>query len=130
MNSRLVMTASAIFMALAGLAATFLPQEILASLGESRSSALPLAVQILGALYIAFAMLDWMAKESVMGGIYNRPIAMGNLLHFMVGALALAKAALAGQRNAIVLALAVVYAIFALAFASIVFGSPRAVRAD
>jgi hypothetical protein len=72
-------------------------------------------------------MLDWMAKESVIGGIYNRPIAIGNLVHFLVAGLALVKAVAAGQRSAPLLVLAAVYALLAIAFARIAFGaSPTA----
>ena len=84
------MTASALVMGALGLAATFLPQEIAAYLGASTT--LPLLIQILGALYLGFAMLNWMARTSLIGGIYSRPVASGNLVHFVVGALALAKA--------------------------------------
>ena len=87
------MTASALVMAALGLAATFLPQEIAAYLGASTT--LPLLIQILGALYVAFAMLNWTAKDSLIGGIYNRPIAIGNLVHFLIAALALGKGAFA-----------------------------------
>src|SRR5258705_13633681 len=119
MSSKIVMAASAIVLAVLGLAATFLPQEILAALQEPTTAPLPLVIQLLGALYFAFAMLNWTAKDSLIGGIYNRPVAIGNLVHFTVGALALAKGVLAGERGMVVLALAVLYALFAIAFARI-----------
>src|SRR5690349_3179780 len=72
MSTRIVMIASALVMAVLGFAATFLPQEILARLGLPADGALPLVVQLTGALYLSFAMLNWTAKESVIGGIYNR----------------------------------------------------------
>jgi hypothetical protein len=121
--SKVVMASSAIVMALAGLFASFMPQEILARVGITPHDALVLLLQISGALYLGFAMLNWMAKDSVIGGIYNRPIAIGNLLHFMVAALALVK----GVRSTappLIIALAIVYAIFAICFARIAFTSP------
>jgi len=46
---------------------------------------------LLGALYVDFAMLNWMVKGSLIGNIYNRPVAVANFTHFLVGGLALAK---------------------------------------
>ena len=116
------MTASALVMGALGLAATFLPQEIAAYLGASMT--LPLLIQVLGALYVAFAMLNWTAKDSLIGGIYNRPIAIGNLVHFVIAALALAKGAFANPATPMILPFAIGYAIFAIAFAWIFFTSP------
>ncbi len=121
MNTKVVMTASAVVLGLLGVAATFLPQEIAASLGLPAEGVQPLLIQILGALYFAFSMLNWTAKDSLIGGIYNRPIAIGNLVHFVVGALALGKGALASP---VILPFAIGYAIFAIAFAWIFFTSP------
>jgi hypothetical protein len=124
MNTRLVMATSAVALALLGVAGSFLPQEILAALHQPSAGPLPLVVQLLGALYFAFAMVNWAAKDSLIGGIYNRPVALGNLVHFMVGALALGKGVTAGQRDVVVIALAVFYVLFAIAFAAVFFTSP------
>jgi len=113
---KLIMSASAIALGVAGLAASFLPHEALTYFGVTSGGALPLFVQVIGALYLAFAMLNWMARESLIGGIYNRPIATGNFLHFVVGALALGKGGL--------LVATVPYALFAIAFGWILFTSP------
>jgi hypothetical protein len=118
------MTASALVMGALGLSATFLPQEIAAYLGVSAEGALPLLIQVLGALYFAFAMLNWSAKDSLIGGIYNRPVGIANLVHFVVGALALAKGAFASPADMAVLAMAAVYVLFASAFGMIFFTSP------
>lgn len=124
MNTRLVMAASALVLGALGLSATFLPQEIAAYLGVPAEGALPLLIQVLGALYFAFAMQNWTAKDSLIGGIYNRPIALANLVHFVVGALALAKGAFAHPADTVIIAFAVVYALFAIAFGMIFFTSP------
>lgn len=124
MNTRVVMSGSALVMGALGLSATFLPQEIAAYLGASTVGAPPLVIQLLGALYFSFALLNWTAKDSLIGGIYNRPIAMGNLVHFTIGALALIKGAFANPAVTAILAFAIVYAVFAIAFALIFFKSP------
>lgn len=63
------------------------------------------------------AMLNYMARGVTIGGIYSRPLVTANLLHFLVGALALIKYA-AGAQNALpVWTAAALYSIFAILFA-------------
>jgi|TARA_R110002051_G_scaffold173271_2_gene243631 hypothetical protein len=45
----------------------------------------------MSALYLGFGILNRMAKGTIIGRIYNRPIAIGNLMHFEVGAIVLVK---------------------------------------
>ena len=81
MNTKLLMTLSAMILALIGISLIFLPNEILDYLELSVSETLQLLMQIIGSLYFALAILNWMSKGSIIGGIYNRPIAMANLTH-------------------------------------------------
>jgi len=118
------MLTAAVVLAVLGLAATFLPQEILRFLGQPDRGVLPLLIQLLGALYLGFAMLDWMTKDSLIGGIYNRPVAVANLLHFASGALALVKGTTANADAAALWPLAVVYSLLGVAFAVVLFTSP------
>jgi hypothetical protein len=111
-------------MASLGVAASFAPREILASLGVLPNPVLSIVVQLTGALYLAFAMLNWMAKESIIGGIYNRPIAMANFLHFCAGALALVKGLIAGHTAGSVWLASAIYSVLAVLFGVILFGSP------
>jgi len=124
MKTRIVMTASAVALAIFGIACTFAPQELLAFIGAAPTGILPAVIQILSALLLGFAFANWMAKDSLIGGIYNRALAIGNLVHFTIGAITLAKLALSGNTSMFVVVPAVVYVAFAIAFASIVFGSP------
>jgi len=126
MNTRLLMTASAVVMGAAGVAASFLPQELLRYTGPGATGPAVLGVQILGALYLGFAMLNWMARANLIGGIYGRPVAMGNFLHFTVAALALLKGAVAVPGVWELWAAGGVYSIFAIAFGMIVFQPARA----
>ena len=91
MNTKLLMASSAIFLAALGLCLIFLPTEIMNYFLLPSTSLTELFLQVLGSLYFAFALLNWMAKGSVMGGIYNRPIVTANLAHFLTGGLALMK---------------------------------------
>jgi hypothetical protein len=126
MKTKALMTLSAILMALLGIAATFLPQEILSSFGAAPRGLEMLQVQILGALYLGCAILNWMARANLIGGIYSRPVAMGNFVHFAVVAVTLLKALIAGERAEAVLIGAVLYSIFAVWFGLVVFTHPRA----
>jgi hypothetical protein len=110
--------------------ATFLPQEILLGAGAPPVGLNVILIQMAGALYLGFAMLNWMAQGGVMGGIYGRPVAIGNLAHFTIGALALLKALLAGQRVPEVVVGAVAYTAFAVLFALIAFGRAPNARVE
>lgn len=120
---RALMALSALAMAAAGLAATFAPGELLAAVGAGADAWSELLVQLAGALYLGFAMMNWMARGSLIGGIYGRPVALGNLVHFVVMAFALARAAVP-EPTPVLVAAAVVYAVFALWFAFVAFTSP------
>ena len=118
------MAASAVVLALAGIAASFAPQEVLQAIGAPAAGMLPVVVQLHGAMLLGFAMMNWMAKDSLIGGIYNRPLAIGNLVHFVAGALALVKLVIRGGAPLFAIVAAVIYALFAIAFARILFRSP------
>ena len=124
MNTRLLLASSAVVMGVAGIAASFLPQELLGLLGTEPAGALVLLIQLFGALLLAFSMVNWTAKGAAMGGIYGRPIALGNLTHFMIGALALLKGALSGATDPLIIGAGVVYIGFAIAFGFAFFRSP------
>jgi hypothetical protein len=123
-STRLLMTSSAMAMAAAGIAATFAPDEILATIAPaSAHRTFTPIVQVAGALYLGFAMLNWMTRGSALGGIYGRPLVVSNLTHFVVAALALVKLA---ERDAhpVSLTAAVIYAAFAAMFGLTLFRSP------
>jgi hypothetical protein len=124
MNTKLLLSASAVVMGAAGIAGTFAPQELAGAFGIASEGTIVLLVQLLAAAWLAFAMTNWTARGSLMGGIYNRPGALGNLTHFVVGALALGKVAASGKGGIPILLAAGVYAAFAIAFAMVFFRSP------
>jgi hypothetical protein len=123
MNTKLIMTISSLAMGVVGLGLTFLPKEIAAYLMGVENAGIAIILQILGALYFAFAMLNWTAKGNLIGGIYGRPIAIGNLTHFTVAAMAVIKAYISLGLFWLV-PLGIVYSIFALLFAKIFITHP------
>jgi hypothetical protein len=115
MNTKILMSISAIVMTTAGVLLTFLPQEINAMLGSANAVSSPVILQIIGALYFAFGMINWTAKANLIGGIYGRPIAIGNLSHFTIGGLALLKA-YSTSSPPVLLVIMIVYIVFGIAF--------------
>lgn len=123
MNTKLLMISSAILMGVIGLALTFLPHELAEMLNLPVEGWSILILQVLGAQYVAFAMVNWMAKSNLIGGIYSKPVAIGNFVHFMISSLALIKGAVAGEVWLYWMVTGV-YAIFTLAFGYISFSDP------
>lgn len=116
------MTFCAVFLGLLGIVFSFLPQESATYLSWPNTP--PIVLQILGALYFGFAMVNWTARANLIGGIYGRPVAIGNFAHFMIGALALIKLAMDTPSAKMVLGVTVFYCLFALAFGYIFFTHP------
>src|SRR5687767_5117335 len=108
------MTLSALNTGILGIAFSFLPQEILTYITPTPATRLnALTLQIFGALYFGFAMVNWTARANLVGGIYSRPIATGNFTLFAMGALALIKVATTSYQP-LVLLLTIFYILFAV----------------
>jgi hypothetical protein len=122
------MISSSAFLALAGAACTFGPVELLTALDAPHDAPLPVLIQLTGSLFFAFAIANWTAKASIIGGIYDRPLSLGNLVHFLCGALALLKHSIDHGFQPVLTAILAAYVVFALCFAYLVFG-PGPVRA-
>jgi drug/metabolite transporter (DMT)-like permease len=114
------MTASAAVLGIAGIVLIFLPQEF-ANLFNLAGT--EIILQVLGALYFGFAMLNWAARANLIGGIYSRPVAIGNLTHFAIGGLALVKLAFHHHSPSYIW-IAIVYSVFAILFGYVFYTSP------
>ncbi|SNT27030.1 hypothetical protein SAMN05421640_3073 [Ekhidna lutea] len=122
MNTKILMIASAIFLGGMGISLIFFPQEISTFLNSGDA----LILQLLGALYFGFAMINWTAKANLIGGIYGRPVSIGNFCHFGIGGLALVKPVLTDlltEPEWIIIA--IVYLFFGIAFGYIFFNHPK-----
>jgi hypothetical protein len=124
MNTKSLMILSSLLMGVCGVLLQFFPHEILNYLHVDAKGILPLLVQMISALYLGFAMMNWMAQTVLIGGIYARPLAMGNFLHFTVGAFALLKYAYAAQSSWAVWVAATVYSLLAILFGIVIFTHP------
>jgi len=125
MNTKLIMTITAILLAVIGIGLTFAPDNIIALLGINDNVVTRLILQLMGAGYFAFAMLNWMAKGAIIGGIYNRPIGVANLTHFSIGGIALIKVVLHNHQLPVALSImAGFYVVMACVFGVIVSRHP------
>jgi hypothetical protein len=112
---------SAICMAAIGGLLLFAPAEMTAML-LVRTDNTPL-VQLLGAALLGFAAMKWIARSSLLGGIYGKSVLAGNQTHFTVGALLLLKHGLVAGGSAAYWALTGVYVLGAGLFLYLVFGT-------
>lgn len=123
MNTRVLMMASSTIAGVIGLTLTFAPDEIAGLIGSGPFGHWSIVLQLCGALYCAFALLNWMAKGTTLGGIYGRPIVIGNLTHYMIGGLALLKT-VSHSASPAWIGLAALYTIFACLYGYVLFAHP------
>ena len=121
MNKKILMTSSSIILGLAGIFALFAPDVLLSMQGAAVTGTLSVTIQLMGALYFSVALMNWTAKDSAIGGIYARPVSLANFSHFFAGALLLLKYQLSNEMNVFMLAVLVVYAVYAACFYWLVF---------
>lgn len=125
MNTKLLMTASSVFMEFIGLALSFISREVLEILGQVPNEILTLILQLTGALYFGFAITNWMAKSVLIGGIYSRPLSIGNYSHFFIAGLALVKTLFNGNiSSTYIFIFTIIYVLFAILFGYYLFTHP------
>ena len=122
MNTKLLMSASAIIMGITGIALSFFPKELAAYFKMADTNIIVL--QLLGGLYFGFAMLNWAAKANLTGGIYSRPVVIGNLAHFTICGLALVKYLSNNNFQTPIWIAVILYLLFAVLFGFVLFTNP------
>ena len=121
MNTKTLMTLSSLTLAMAGIFTLFAPDVLLSALGVAVTAQLAVLVQLLGALYFSFALMNWTAKDSAIGGIYARPVSLANFSHFFAGTLLLVKYLFSNEFDVPILLVSILYASFAAVFYWLVF---------
>jgi len=125
MNTKLVLTFSAIVFGVSGIALTFAPDLIAPAIHIDSGKSSQLLLQIIGGLYFGLAMLNWMAKGSLIGGIYNRPIAVANFTHCMISGLAVLKGLNSDHQLPVLFwAAGIIYLVLGVSFGIILFRHP------
>lgn len=122
-NTTILMSASALFLGALGVATSIFPRALLSSLDLQPNSAMLLLMNVVGALYLGFAILNWMAREKLIGGIYSRPVAMGNVFHFIVAAIPLIEYLMTQSTSIPLAVITAGYVIFAASFGYVAFGT-------
>jgi len=124
MNTKILMVLSVVVLWFLGLVFSFIPSELMKYLNIDLNGINILLLQILGALYLGFAILNWMLRKTTIGWIYNRPLMIANLMHFAMSAIAILKSASSIEWYAgIIIWLTIIYSLFAISFAYICFFS-------
>jgi len=121
-STRFIMTSSGACLAVAGLALLFFPAEALSLLGLPDGS--PLVAQVFSALLLGSAAANWTARGSMIGGIYARPLALANYLHFFMGSLILVMGLDEIDAGIGYFAVLCVYCVFGVMFAWLLFRGP------
>jgi len=117
-----LMIMSAIFLAVNGFGLSFFPNEISVLLTNTDNDIFILILQILGALYLGFSYINWMSKNSLIGGIYNKPLLIGNILHFLTASIAMIKLVLKFENNLQqIIPHTIIYCLFTLCFGYVFF---------
>ena len=131
MNTKIAITMSVIILGAIGLSLTFLPKELLGVINVTPTIHYQMVLQLLVGMYFAFAMLNWMSRGNIIGGIYNRPIAIANFTHFFMGSTIFIKIILRNPYSHYSLwALAVIYACFGVFFGLALFRHPAMINTD
>jgi hypothetical protein len=121
MKSKIVLTSSAAFLFIVGLALDFLPQEAAAAAGLGVAPMVVLILQVLAAALLGMGFLNWLSRGNPMGGIYSRPLALQNFLFFGIAAIPLDRAAFHASAIPAIQLAACVFTVFAAAFAWLMF---------
>jgi len=122
MNSKFIMIICAAILGIIGVILIFLPKESEVYLNMGNSKAI--VFQILGALYFGFAIINWTAKGNLTGGIFNRPIVIGNFTHFFIGSLILIKFTIVHTSQIVLILIMIAYLALAVTFGYLLFMHP------
>jgi len=117
------MTASAVVYGLFGAVLLFLSKEVLAL--DATATNARLIAQLLGAAMLGMAAMNWIARGSILGGIYGRAILAGNFTYTFISLLISLRAWFAASENGWLGFSAAFYFILFGGFGFLLFGKPR-----
>lgn len=84
-------TLSAAVLFAASLCLLFAPEETALVLFPEQHEDSHILASLLGACLFGFASMNWIARHSLLGGIYGRAVVVGNQAHFFIGTLLLTR---------------------------------------
>lgn len=121
--SRFLLISSATVFVIGGILLLFAP-ELLGDSASITTAEGHLAIQILGAAWLGLAELNWLARGTMIGGIYGRPIVLANFAAYFVAATSILRAGLTNDLPVEFWVVGGIAAVFALAFGLRVYGTP------
>ena len=124
MISTRISQASALLLLLGGLALLFLPDVVLPRLVPGFPVAGAWLGQLLGAAWLGVAALDWLARGTLLGGIYGRPVVTANAVLHFVSATSLLREGARGGAPAALWLLAAPAALLAVAWGWLLLRGP------
>lgn len=92
MLTKLLSRASALTLFIAGLALLFAPDVLLPALVQGFPPAGAWLGQLLAAAWLGVAVLTWLQRNAVLGGIYGRPTVLANAVLYFISAVSLLRA--------------------------------------
>ena len=123
--SKYLLIATTVFFGLLGIVLIFLPDELLVYYEIENHPMLALLCQLAGAIHFAIAMLNWMNKEKVIGGIYNRPLAVTNFTYLFIAGISAFKYVMGvGEITSLVGVLTAIYLLLGLLYLRLLFTHP------
>lgn len=120
-----LLLASAVLYFAASLPLLFAPDEMLRFAGTPPSTLNSAFLQVIGSALFGSAMLNWMNRHGVFGGIYGRPVVIANFTHSATAALLLGKIAIRVPFSPPLVAAVVLYGVLAVAFGYKLFTAPK-----
>jgi len=108
-----------------GIVISFLPRETGKLVNtSSQSGADLLLIKIIGAALFGYGVMNFLARNNVIGGIYGKPMVMGNMIfHLIVGG-QLLKFVAGGSATIPLMAAGIIYTLLAAGFLRMNFTSP------
>ncbi len=118
------MSVTAVTLGAFGFFSSFFSIDLLVHTKIGYSQSADMFIQMMAALYMGFAIMNWMQREARIGGIYNRPLVMGNFFHFIISTFALGKVLMDKPHLPGMWIMTGIYLLFAVAFGLVLFTHP------
>lgn len=125
MRSTVVTRASALLLALAGVILLFAPVEVVTRIAPGTPPASGWIVQLLGAAWLGLAAMNWLARFTMVGGIYGRAIVAANAMTYFVSAMVMLHV-VRDEPTSVVLVITIVAVIMAATYGYLLFRGPFA----
>jgi len=123
MSSRTILTITSILLFATGGLAVFAADEVAGLMDLEVSFETRIFAEFAGIGMLALAIQNWMSRGRPIGGVYARPLGLGNLLLFSTSALTLGRYLAAETLPREMIVVCGVFVLLALAFVWLVFFS-------